>query len=349
LLVRLDADADPRRFALRVLDLLAEPAVVAGVQIRMQASAGLAQTDGSDTTMLELLRRADVAMYAAKVGGKRLALYDAGLDEANYARLETVGELPVALLEGEFVLHYQPKIDVGTGAMLGAEALVRWQHPTRGLLYPDQFLDIVEQSGSIGKLTQVVLDLALAQIASWHAAGFPISVAVNLSASDLLDETLPERIAALLSEHGVPASALQLEITESVLMRDPRRAAELLSVLHRLGLRISVDDYGTGYCSLAYLRDLPIDELKIDKSFVTALNLNPRSGAIVASTIELAHALNLSVVAEGVEDQSTLDSLEAFGCDSAQGYHFSRALPAEEFAAWAWSQAPDPAAALALI
>jgi EAL domain-containing protein (putative c-di-GMP-specific phosphodiesterase class I) len=301
----------------------------------MQASAGIAESDGSSVTIVELLRRADVAMYAAKAAGRRLRSYDASLDEANRARLETVRELPDALLEGEFVLHYQPKIAIATGETFGAEALVRWQHPTRGLLHPDAFLEIVEQSGSIGRLTQIVLELAVRQLATWHAAGVPISVAVNLSASDLLDAELPERIMRLLSQHSVPVQALELEITESVLMTDPDRACELLGELRGLGLRIAVDDYGTGYCSLAYLRDLPIDELKIDRSFIAALTQDPRSGAIVSSTIELAHALNFSVVAEGVEDESTLAALEAFGCDSVQGFHFSRPLPADQFAAWA--------------
>jgi diguanylate cyclase (GGDEF)-like protein len=338
LLVGLGAGGDGRRVAERVLALLGAPVLVGGVQIRMQASAGIAESDGSDVTIAELLRRADVAMYAAKAAGRRLRSYDAGLDEANHARLETVGELPVALLEGQFVLHYQPKIAVGTGETFGAEALVRWQHPTRGLLHPDAFLEIVEQSGSIGRLTQIVLELAVQQLSVWHSAGVPISVAVNLSASDLLDAELPERIMRLLSEHSVPVGALELEITESVLMTDPDRACELLGELRGLGLRIAVDDYGTGYCSLAYLRDLPIDELKIDRSFIAALSQDPRSGAIVSSTIELAHALNFSVVAEGVEDESTLAALEAFGCDSVQGFYFSRPLPAAEFAAWARSQ-----------
>ena len=338
LLVGLGAGGDGRRVAERVLALLGAPVLVGGVQIRMQASAGIAESDGSDVTIAELLRRADVAMYAAKAAGRRLRSYDAGLDEANHARLETVGELPVALLEGQFVLHYQPKIAVGTGETFGAEALVRWQHPTRGLLHPDAFLEIVEQSGSIGRLTQIVLELAVRQLSVWHSAGVPISVAVNLSASDLLDAELPERIMSLLSEHSVPVGALELEITESVLMTDPDRACELLGELRGLGLRIAVDDYGTGYCSLAYLRDLPIDELKIDRSFIAALSQDPRSGAIVSSTIELAHALNFSVVAEGVEDESTLAALEAFGCDSVQGFYFSRPLPAAEFAAWARSQ-----------
>ena len=172
------------------------------------------------------------------------------------------------------------------------------------------------------------------QLASWREAGLRMTVAVNLSASDLLDESLAERIAGLLAEHGVPAGALELEITESVIMIDPKRAREVLEALRALGLRIAVDDYGTGYCALAYLRDLPIDELKIDRSFIASVTTDPRSAAIVRSTIELAHALGLKVVAEGIEHQQALDALTAFGCDYAQGYHFSRPLPAGAFTAW---------------
>lgn len=340
LLVRLAGDRDVRGFAEPLLELLAEPFVVGGAQVRMQASAGIAEADGPDVTIIELLRRADVAMYAAKAVGQRLESYDAVLDKANHARLDTIRELSDAFREGEFVLHYQPKIAIDTGDTLGAEALVRWQHPTRGLLYPDAFLNIIEQSGSIGELTQVVLEMAIRQIAAWDAAGFQMSVAVNLSAFDLLDLKLPERVMSLLSEHSVPVEALELEITESVLMTDPARACEVLEELHGLGLKLSVDDYGTGYSSLAYLRDLPIDELKIDRSLIATLSEDGRGAKIVGSTIELAHALNLSVLAEGVEDESTLDTLRSFGCDSVQGFHFSRALPAGDFAAWARSHAP---------
>jgi EAL domain-containing protein (putative c-di-GMP-specific phosphodiesterase class I) len=239
----------------------------------------------------------------------------------------------------EFVLHYQPKIDLRSGTTLAAEALVRWQHPTRGLLYPDAFLPIVEQSGLMGALTRLVLDAAVGQLAQWHRAGVPISVAVNLSASDLLDAALADKIAALLAEHDLPAFALELEITESVLMTDPQQARQVLEELRGLGLQIAIDDYGTGYCALAYLRDLPINELKIDRSFVALVTADPRSAAIVRSTIELAHALDLTVVAEGVEDQQSLDAVKGFGCDFAQGYHYSRPLPADAFTAWmlAWA------------
>jgi diguanylate cyclase len=259
----------------------------------------------------------------------------------NFKEVNTLEDLETALIHDQFVLHYRPKIDVRSAATVGAEALVRWQHPTRGLLYPDAFLPLVEQSGRMGALTQIVPKVAIRQLATWRAAGLTISVAVNLSASDLLDEHLPERIAALLAEHAVPTSALELEITESVLMTDPQRARSVLEQLRRLGLRIAVDDYGTGYSALAYLRDLPVDELKIDRSFIAEISADRRSAAIVRSTIELAHALDLKVVAEGVEHERDLAALAAFDCDFAQGYHFSRPLPADAFAAWAQTRALD--------
>lgn len=220
---------------------------------------------------------------------------------------------------------------------------MRWQHPVRGLLYPDGLLSVVEQCGLMGALTRLVLQAAVRQLAAWSAAGLLITVAVNLSVSDLLDEQLAERITALLAEHGVPAGALELEITESVLMTDPDRARTVLESLRAAGLRIAVDDYGTGYCSLAYLRDLPIDELKIDRTFVGQVAADPRSAAIVRSTVELAHALGLDVVAEGVEHAQDLEALAGFACDSEQGYHFSRPLPADAFLAWTQARALDGA------
>jgi diguanylate cyclase (GGDEF)-like protein len=333
LLVTLDPDDDGSRIADRILDRLIQPLVIEGARLRVDASAGVAEHD-ANVSIADLLRRADVAMYAAKDAHTRVELFRPRLDEANRTRLETIQDLDAALVRRQFVLHYQPKIDVVTGALFGAEALVRWQHPTRGLLYPDAFLPVVEQSGLMNAVTRLVLESAVMQLASWRAAGLDISVAVNLSASDLLDESLAERIAGLLAEYGVPSAALELEITESVIMIDPKRAREVLEALRILGLRIAVDDYGTGYCALAYLRDLPIDELKIDRSFIANVTTDRRSAAIVRSTIELAHALGLKIVAEGIEHQQALDALAAFGCDYAQGYHFSRPLPAQAFTAW---------------
>jgi diguanylate cyclase (GGDEF)-like protein len=341
LVITLAAGDDARRIAERILERLTRPFVINAARVRVAASAGVAVSDNPSLGIADLLRRADVAMYAAKSRRSRIALYDPQLDEANRSRLETVRDIDAAIAQDQLVLHYQPKIAIQTGRVTGAEALVRWQHPTRGLLYPDAFLSVVERSGQMGALTQLVLDAAIRQLATWRAADLTITVAVNLSASDLLDEHLAERIAGQLAEHAVPVSALELEITETVLMTDPERARSVLEQLRGLGLRIAVDDYGTGYCALAYLRDLPVDELKIDRSFIADFTADRRSVAIVRSTIELAHALDLKVVAEGVEHQHDLDALAAFDCDFAQGYHFSRPLPADAFAAWAQARVPD--------
>jgi diguanylate cyclase len=336
LLITLGADEDGRQLAARILDRITQPLVMDGARLRIDASAGVAEYEDTSVEIADLLRRADVAIYAAKDAHSRVELYQPTLDAANRTRLETIQDLDAALVHRQFVLHYQPKIDVESGAVFGAEALVRWEHPTRGLLYPDVFLPVVEQSGLMNAVTRLVLESAVMQLARWRAAGLDITVAVNLSASDLLDESLAERIAALLAEHEVPAAALELEITESVIMIDPKGAREVLEALRALGLRIAVDDYGTGYCALAYLRDLPIDELKIDRSFIANVTTDRRSAAIVRSTIELAHALGLKVVAEGIERKQALDALAAFGCDYAQGYHFADAFTA-------WTQARVPA------
>jgi diguanylate cyclase (GGDEF)-like protein len=343
LLIALGPSDDGGTIATRILDRLTQPLVIDGARVRVDASAGVAEYDDPSVEIADLLRRADVAMYAAKDAHSRVELYLPKLDEANRTRLETIQDLDAALVHRQFVLHYQPKIDVETGAVFGAEALVRWEHPTRGVLYPDAFLPVVEQSGLMNAVTRLVLESAVMQLASWRQAGLDLSVAVNLSASDLLDESLAGRISGLLAEHGVPADALELELTESVIMIDPTRAREVLEALRALGLRIAVDDYGTGYCALAYLRDLPIDELKIDRSFIANVTTDRRSGAIDRSTIELAHALGLKVVAEGIEDTQALAAVAAFGCDYAQGYHFSRPVPADAFTTWARSRVTDAA------
>ena len=339
LVIALAPDDDARWIAGRILDRVTRPLVIEGVTVAVKASAGIAENESSRVTVAELLRRADVAMYAAKDSGATVETYEPRLDEVNRVRLETIKDLDAALAQRQFVLHYQPKIEVGTGAVVGAEALVRWQHPTRGLLYPDTFLPAVERSGLMSSVTRLVLEAAIGQLATWHRAGLISTVAVNLSPSDLLDERLAGRIERLLTEHRIPATALELEITESVLMTDPGRARGVLEELRRLGTRIAVDDYGIGYSALTYLRDLPIDELKIDRSFVAHLSEDSRNAAIVRSTIELSHALDLKVVAEGVENQQSLDALADLGCDYAQGYHFSRPLPADAFGAWVQARA----------
>src|SRR5665647_782980 len=256
-------------------------------------------------------------------------------DDANdTTRLQTVEELHTALGAGQLVVHYQPKVDLDTGEVHAVEALVRWEHPARGLLYPDAFLYLVEESGLMPTLTRVVLAQALDQVKLWQAQGQQLVVAVNLSASSLVDSDLPRQVASMLAARGVSPHALQLEITEEFLMDDHDRARSILTRLRSSGVQISVDDYGTGYSSLSYLRDLPIDELKLDRSFILPMLDDARAVALVASTIAMAHSLGLRMVAESVETGAAYAELARLGCDQAQGYYMSRPVPAAELDHW---------------
>jgi EAL domain-containing protein (putative c-di-GMP-specific phosphodiesterase class I) len=240
-------------------------------------------------------------------------------------------------------VHYQPIIDLDQGRVRGAEGLVRWQHPEHGLIPPGAFVQTVEQTGLIGPLTRHVLERSIAECAAWRKDGRDLSVAVNLSVRNLLDHDLPKEIERLLSTYGLPPEALQLEITESMIMSDPERALATVTRLSGLGARLSVDDFGTGYSSLANLRKMPINELKIDRSFVSPMLQNESDLIIVRSTINLGHDLGLNVIAEGVEDGHTLDELAVLGCDLAQGYHVSKPMPADAFNDWLTETAPHPA------
>jgi EAL domain-containing protein (putative c-di-GMP-specific phosphodiesterase class I) len=302
--------------------------------LHVEASVGIALCPLHCDHHGQLLQRADVAMYAAKMARGHVAAYTAAEDPHSRARLETVEQLRAALELGELMCYYQPKVNTSDGAVHSVEALVRWQHPTRGLLSPDQFLPLAEQTGLMRPLTAVVLDLALGQVRQWLDEGIALVVSVNLSVTNLLDVDLPADIARLLRGHDLPASALTLEITESVLMADSVRAKAVVEALHSLGVGLSIDDYGTGYSSLAYLQDLAVDELKLDRAFVSRLTADPRSAAIVRSTVQLAHSLGLRLVAEGVEDAATLAALQHYGCDLTQGFHHSRPLPADQLGAW---------------
>ncbi|WP_432509037.1 putative bifunctional diguanylate cyclase/phosphodiesterase [Kineococcus auxinigenes] len=324
-----------QRAAERVHRLLEEPLEVDGLQVRVRASVGVAVLPAQRADASTLLRQADVAMYHAKTQRLGSATYSPEHDEfASGDRLATAELLREAIAARALTLHYQPKVDTGTGHVGGVEALVRWHHPTRGLLYPDAFLPAVEGAGLMEELTAAVLEQALDQAVRWRAAGDPLAVAVNLSASSLSDTALPDRVDRLLRERDLPAGLLEIEITEDFLMADRERAQVILAGLRRRGVRVAVDDYGTGYSSLAYLRQLPIDDLKLDKSFVTDLTDDARALAIVSSTIMLAHSLGLRLVAEGVEDEATCRQLEAAGCDVVQGWYFAKALPAEQLAVW---------------
>jgi diguanylate cyclase (GGDEF)-like protein len=312
--------------------------------LTVDASVGIAVGPGHSASAEELLQLADLAMYSAKRTRVGATLYDDARDGEGRHRLETVEQLRAGIAAGELVLHYQPKLNLRTGAVDGVEALVRWAHPDRGLLYPDSFIDLAESSGLMSKLTSAVLDGALAQWRVWADTGLVLDVSVNVSPTDLTDDGFPAEVATVLLRHGVPATRLVLEVTESLLMADRERAVRVLERLRDTGVGISIDDYGTGYSSLAYLASLPVTELKLDRAFVGSMPGSPRTAAVVTSTLQLAQSLGLVLVAEGAEDAETVDALIALDCDMVQGYHISRPLPAAQLEAWLRERSAVPSA-----
>jgi diguanylate cyclase (GGDEF)-like protein len=310
---------------------LAVPFPVQEMTLEVGASIGIAThpEDGDDVDTL--IQRADVAMYVAKSAFRGHEFYSHDQDTYSPTRLALLGELRTAIEAGQLAVAYQPKVEVATGRIIGAEALVRWTHPRRGLVPPDEFIPVAEHTGLLRPMTLFVLESALEQCARWRAAGFELDVAVNLSVRNLVDVELPNDIRGLLSKFGLPPSVLELEITESALLADPVRTHGVLQELHGIGVGISIDDFGTGYSSLSYLRRMPVDELKIDKSFVTDMALDENAALIVRSTIDLGRNLGLRVVAEGVETREVWEQLAALGCHVAQGYFFGRAVAAPQF------------------
>jgi EAL domain-containing protein (putative c-di-GMP-specific phosphodiesterase class I) len=304
------------------------------MSVNSSVSIGIALFPDDGADLASLLRNADAAMYKAKASASGLHLYGGGDDTRFATRLREVEELRAALDSNQLVLHYQPKVDLRTGKIHGVEALVRWDHPTRGLLYPDTFLHLVEETALIHTMTRVVLGTALDQVATWRAQGRRLTVAVNLSTSSMLDTDLPEQVVAMHAARDLPLGVLQMEISEDFLMGDRDRARSILTRLRAHGIQICVDDFGTGYSSLSYLRDLPIDELKIDRSFVLPMADDPRAAALVASTITFAHGLNLRIVAEGVENHIAYTELARLGCDQAQGFYMCGPVPAAELDHW---------------
>ena len=270
----------------------------------------------------------------SSVAGNGFRFFSQELNDRALARMALERELHYALERQELVLHYQPKVGLANGRVLGAEALVRWQHPQRGLVPPVNFIPFAEQTGFVRQLTLWVFEEVARLLASPQARHLPLRVSVNLSTRDLLDPELSTRLAGILARHGVQASAFCLEITESAIMDDPQRAEAMLNRLSEQGFKLSIDDFGTGYSSLAYLKRLPVDELKIDKSFVMGMEAGEDDAMIVRSTIDLAHNLGLTVVAEGVETAAILARLRTLACDEAQGYHIARPLPVDDFLAW---------------
>jgi diguanylate cyclase (GGDEF)-like protein len=309
-------------------EMLRTPIEVDDVPVIAEPSAGVSRhpADASDAT--EMLQHADVALYVAKRGHRGVAVYDPADDEHSPQRLRLLADLADALDAGDLVLHYQPKCRLD-GTTVGVEALVRWAHPERGLLAPVEFVPDAERTGLIHRLTDVVLAAALTQARAWLDCGTPTQVAVNVSTRTLLDPGFAERVLAALSTRRVPADLLMIEITETTIMEDPERARTVLTALADAGVALSIDDFGTGYSSLAYLKSLPVHELKIDRSFVAAMTRSAADRVIVESTVALGRRLGLDVVAEGVEDDETRAALDEIGCPLAQGFHFARPVPAE--------------------
>lgn len=329
-LVDVADDEDALAWAGRIRAALATPFTVHDIEVTVDALVGmaLAPDDGFDVD--ELLQRADVAMVAARNRTERVARYTGRMSANGALTPHLATELPAALAAGQLVLHFQPQVGVAAGTVTKVEALVRWQHPVHGLLPPAAFVPAAERTGLVRALTRQVIDLALAQAARWRAEGRPLAVAVNLSAHDLLDPETVTRVRDALDRHGLPPEVLELEITETMAMVDPERSLAVLRGLALDGVALSVDDYGTGYSSLAYLQRLPVQRLKIDRSFVAGLVTDRASAAIVRSTIELARHLGMTVVAEGVEDDVTLVVLREMGCDAAQGFGLGRPVPADQ-------------------
>ena len=304
-----------------------------GEVIEMTASIGIALFPEHGHTTADLLRHADLAMHDAKRSGRSYAVFDAAREKKTAHQLALLVDLQQCVARDELVLYYQPKIDLTTSKPCGVEALVRWCHPTHGLLMPDGFLAGMERGALIDLVTRWVLNEALRQQQTWSGQGIDLTMAVNISARSLLDtSSLPATVAELTETWGTPPERLTLEITEDALIGAD--APDVLDRLHTMGERLSIDDFGTGYSSLAYLHSLPIDEMKVDRSFVMKLASVPNDAVIVRSTIELAHNLGLTVVAEGVEDEGAQDMLVEYGCDTAQGYLFSRPLAGENLTAW---------------
>jgi diguanylate cyclase len=330
------AEADrAREIAFGLLAALRRPFDLEQIALHIDASIGVAAFPDHGTDRSTLLRHADIAMYNAKHDHSGVAVATGGPDDdTGRRRLTTLEELRTGLDRGGLILHYQPQMHLASGTVSGVEALVRWDHRSRGLIYPDGFLSLAEHAGLMGRLTMQVLEMALEQCHAWRADGLDLTVAVNLSASNLQEPALPGYVADALARHGVPPTALHLEVTEEVLVRDAARATDVLAELRAMGIRLAVDDYGTGYSSLAYLHALPVDDLKLDRAFVAHCDTDLRSAAIVKSTVELAHNLDMHMIAEGVENEAVLDRLRQWDCDLVQGYHLSRPQPPDRITAW---------------
>jgi diguanylate cyclase (GGDEF)-like protein len=327
-------ETQARRAARRLAEALDAPFALDGLRTNVRASVGAAVGPRHGSDRAELLRHADIAMYLSKTRKTELEVYVPEEDVHSRDRIELAGQLPDAIEQDQLVLFFQPKVELATGHVTGVEALVRWRHPDRGMLGPNEFLPLAEQHGLMRRLTLQVVRQALGQQAAWREEGIELQTAVNISVANLLDPAFPTDVAEVIARHGTPAGALVFELTEDTLMADPQRALDVLAQLGELGIGLALDDFGTGYSSLAHLKRLPVQELKIDRSFVLDMTRDAEDAVIVRSTVDLARNLGLRVVAEGVETAETYDQLAAYGCHAAQGYHLSRPLPAPALTRW---------------
>lgn len=330
-----NGDADyASQTAQRLITLLYDPIEVSGLRVDARTTIGIALFPGHGSEADSLIRRARVAMFDAKRAGHGYAVFTAHLDQECARRLAMMGDLRGAIEHSELTLYCQPKVHIASAQVCGAEALVRWQHPVLGMVSTAEFVKLAEYSGLITPLTYWVLETAFRQSYTWHEAGLDRPLSVNLSAHDLRDRKLINKIQGLFATWGAQPEWIQFELTESALMEDPAGALETLTRLKQLGVALSVDDFGIGYSSLSYLQQLPVDSIKIDQSFVSRIVENADSAAIVRSTVELGHNLDLEVVAEGVESQAVWDRLAELGCDIVQGYYVGMPMPAEQFKEW---------------
>lgn len=329
-----------QQVARRLQSALETPIALNDSFVDLSAGVGIANYPEHTKDIELLLSRAEIAMYAAKNSTSGVCVYHSGLDVANEENLSLVSEIRVAVEQNQLSLYVQPKIDFATGKLLAVEALVRWNHPERGLVFPDMFIPFAEQTGHISKISHWMLCEAARYAAHWQKQGLVMTLAVNLSARDLIDIELPNKLKEILAEHKLPANSLSLEITESSIMDDPARALDTVERIAKMGIQLSIDDFGTGYSSLAYLKRLPVNELKIDKSFVMNIEHDQNDVTIVKSTIELGHNLGLKVVAEGIENKNVWNILNDMGCDYGQGYYMSKPMPASKLLDWSqqWSQ-----------
>jgi len=334
LLSELTDDHEALDIARRIGKQLDVPFHLEGFNIEVEASIGIAIYPSDGANGDTLMKRADVAMYVAKTQRTTVERYDPQLDHHSTRRLAMVGDLRSAINDGDIVVYYQPKLDLVTGDVREVEALVRWVHPRLGVVTPSEFVPLAEHTGLIRPLTSHVLKEVVQQAAEWRVNALTLAVAVNLSARSLHDGTILQEVLAVLNEHRLPPSLLRIEITESSIMADPLRARKVLEQLNDMGIRLSIDDFGTGYSSLSYLRELPVSEIKIDRSFVTNVLENEGDQVIVRSTIDLARNLGLTSVAEGVESAAALRWLSAAGCNQAQGYHIARPMTAAALTEW---------------